>query len=368
MDEAKSIALKLEKIGKKAYIVGGYCRDKILGRPLWDIDMCTDATPDEMRQVLDVVWEIGSKYGTLIIKEWDKSIEITTFRKDIWSVNNRKPAEVQFTDSLEEDALRRDFTMNAIYYDVLLNEYIDPTDWIKDLLEGKIRFVWNAVDRLEEDILRGLRFVRLKNKYSLAALDDDIQAIKENISLLQNVSSNRIKRELDKMLLDRTNVTAITDLRRINFIWEVFSYVTISDTIERFERLNNAEITDVDIYYAAIFINIQFYEDYLLSMPFSNKSKKKIRQIIKNFENLYFYESLIPIERAKLFVSDYFEESFVLLRWYKIEEDYNHFKEMLSYVELPTGSDIVKDYPDLKGREIKDKLEEETNKLLISLM
>ena len=368
MQEIQKIAKKLQQIDKKVYIVWWWCRDKILWRKPWDIDLTTDATPSEMKKVLDVVWEIGSKYGTLIIFEWGKKFEITAFRKDIWTVNNRKPAEVEFTNSLEEDASRRDFTMNAIYYDVSLDEYIDPFWWIDDLLSWKIKFIGNPEDRLWEDILRLLRCVRFKNKYNLVLPEWYTEILKNNITLLNNISSFRIKDELDKMLVDKSNVKTIYDLRRINFIWEIFAYITISEVEKDFEKLNNAEIFDVDLYYCAIFIHTQFFEDYLSSLPFSNKSKKKIRKIIANFQSLYFFESLSKEEVGRLFIEDYIEDSLVLLGRYKIKEKYNDFKELLQYITLPTWSDIVKNFPELKWSEIRDKLTEEQNKILTWLV
>lgn len=368
MNEAKQIALKLQKIWKKCYIVGGYIRDKMLGRPLWDIDLATDASPSEVREILDVKSEIGSKYWTLIILENGKTFEITSFRKDIWSVNNRKPAEVEFWATLEEDAARRDFTMNAIYYDILEDEYIDPFFWTKDILDGKIRFIWDASERLDEDILRALRFVRFKNKYNLEVLEEDFEIIKSKITLLQNISSNRIKDELDKILVDTSNISALNDLRLINFIWEIFSYITISETLEHFKVLNEKEVLDADLYYVAIFLHLQFFEDYLSSMPFSNKSKKKIRQILNNFESLYFFESLDKLSKAKLFTSDFIEESLMLINKYKIEKEYLDFKELYQYVTLPTAKDVLADNPELKGKELWEKIKEEQNKLLIWLL
>jgi len=79
------IQRKLRSIDKKLYIVWGFCRDKILDKKInWDVDIVTDATPDEMKQVLKIVWEVGKKYGTCIVSEWGEVFELTTFRKDIW--------------------------------------------------------------------------------------------------------------------------------------------------------------------------------------------------------------------------------------------------------------------------------------------
>ena len=115
MKDLENINKKLIKINKKAYIVWWYTREKVLNwNYSWDIDLATDATPDEMKNIFNIYKEVWKKYWTMIIKEWKETYEITTFRKDIWILDNRKPVSVEFTDILELDSKRRDFTFNAI--------------------------------------------------------------------------------------------------------------------------------------------------------------------------------------------------------------------------------------------------------------
>ena len=206
MQNIINISKKLKTLNKKLYIVWGFCRNKILWVDnIWgDIDLVTDATPDEMKKVLKIVGEVGKKYWTCIVSELSETFEITTFRKDIWTINNRKPASVIFTDSLEEDSKRRDFTCNAIYFDVENEVFIDPVWWIKDIKNNVIKFVWNVEERIEEDALRVLRFVRFKNKYWFNLSTEgfsSLDILKKKSSLLKNISVERILQELDKILL-----------------------------------------------------------------------------------------------------------------------------------------------------------------------
>ncbi len=221
MKNILTIQNKLEKINKTLYIVWGFCREQILwnNNTDWDIDLVTDAKPSEMKQVLKIVWEVGKKYWTCIVLEWWQSFELTTFRKDIWSINYRKPAEVEFTDSVEEEAKRRDFTFNSIYYNPKTEKYIDPENWIKDIKNKTVRFVGHIEDRIQEDALRILRFIRFKNKYSFRVADEKYWGILEkHTPLLRNLPIERIKQELDKILLNLNNVQALEDLKKIWFL------------------------------------------------------------------------------------------------------------------------------------------------------
>ena len=220
--DIESIAQKLAKMGRKTYVVGSFCVNAIIGRPFsGDVDLTTDARPEEIAEVLQIRGEIGKKYGTMIIKEGKFHGEITSFRRDIGSVNYRRPTHVEFTDSLEEDALRRDFTFNAIYYDVLAKTFVDPTGGREDLRGGKIRFVGSIRSRLDEDLLRILRYVRLKNKYHLHRAEDDYEKIlRSRMPELKYIACERIKQELDRMLLDHfdhSNTNALQDLKDLGY-------------------------------------------------------------------------------------------------------------------------------------------------------
>lgn len=200
--EVIGIAKKLQENGFSTYICWGWCRDYFFDMLSNDIDLFTDALPDEVKSILHIVWEVGKKYGTMIVQEWKKTYEITTFRRDIGTINNRKPAKVEFTKSLFEDAQRRDFTCNAIYYDILEEKFIDPTWWILDIQNKKIRFVWDIEHRLQEDVLRILRYIRLKNKYGFQDAETSYQKIfKKYTPLLVNISKERIKDEIEKIFL-----------------------------------------------------------------------------------------------------------------------------------------------------------------------
>ncbi len=215
----KNIAKKLDKIWKKVYIIWWFSRALSLNQKyFWDIDLASDASPEEIEKVLNVIKEVWKKYWTLIIKEWKEIFEITTFREDIGILDWRKPVKVKFTKDIILDSKRRDFTINSIYYDITNENFIDPNNWIWDFENKIIRFIWNPKNRIKEDALRILRFIRFKNEFSLKIAEKNyFEILKENIKLLKNISLERIKEEFEKILLWNNNIEALKDLKKIWF-------------------------------------------------------------------------------------------------------------------------------------------------------
>lgn len=221
-----AIKLKLEEInhedffeimngfaGHELYLVGGCVRDIILGRDPKDYDFCTDATPEEMLELFkgnerfDVI-PTGLKHGTITLhsRESDQSYEITTFRSDGKYEDHRRPDEVKFTKSLEEDLKRRDLTINSLAIDVMnrldkLDVYMLDKSYMYDLEYGVIRCVGDPRERFEEDALRMLRAIRFAAQLGFTLDTDTFEAIKEKASTIQFVSKERIRDELTKILM-----------------------------------------------------------------------------------------------------------------------------------------------------------------------
>ena len=158
-DKVKEILDKFKSKKYQIYVVGGAIRDMILGRPTYDWDFTTNATPNEILQVLpDGFYD--NIYGTvgLIVEDFEKPFEITTFRTERGYSDSRRPDSVAWGKTLEEDLLRRDFTINALAYDG--SKVIDLYQGLKDIDRKIIRAVGNADERFREDALRKLRAVR----------------------------------------------------------------------------------------------------------------------------------------------------------------------------------------------------------------
>jgi putative nucleotidyltransferase with HDIG domain len=193
----------LKKAGHEAYWAGGCVRDMLLGIKPKDFDIVTSAKPDEIEDLLEKTIPIGKEFGVILAIQNDHHFEIATFRSDAGYSDGRRPDAVEFT-SAEEDAKRRDFTINALFYDPIEDKIYDYVGGQKDLEEKLIRFIGNPEERIKEDHLRILRAVRFKNCYDLQYHPETYQAIKKHVNLIENISQERIADELNKMILDKT--------------------------------------------------------------------------------------------------------------------------------------------------------------------
>lgn len=198
--EVKFVLNRLNEAGYEAYLVGGSVRDFLLNKHNKDIDITTNAIPEEVKRIfVDFpVIDTGIKHGTVTILYNNLPIEITTYRIDGEYQDSRHPKEVKFTSSLKEDLSRRDFTINAMAYN---NELIDYYGGRDDLKNKMLRAVGNPNKRFEEDALRILRGLRFASNLGFSIEEKTILAMRENKLLLKNISSERIQNELNAILL-----------------------------------------------------------------------------------------------------------------------------------------------------------------------
>ncbi len=203
----QALCTALESTGYKALLVGGCVRNALLGVPVADIDIATDASPETVSTIAEAAGfkpvPTGIDHGTVTIVAEGRPHEVTTFRRDVETDGRR--AVVAFSDRIEEDAERRDFTMNALYAD-RQGEVIDPLDGLPDLLARRIRFVGDAETRIREDYLRILRFFRFHAAYGdpEGGLDPEGLAACAALSAgLGTISRERITAELKKLLSAR---------------------------------------------------------------------------------------------------------------------------------------------------------------------
>ncbi|MFL4469353.1 CCA tRNA nucleotidyltransferase [Tateyamaria armeniaca] len=194
----------LERAGHKALFVGGCVRNAVMGLPATDIDIATDATPRRVTEVTEAAGyravPTGVAHGTVTVVVDGHSFEVTTFRRDVDTDGRR--AVVAFSENIEDDARRRDFTMNAIYAD-RAGRLVDPLNGLPDLRAGHVRFIEDAGQRIREDYLRTLRFFRFHAYYASPDLGWDADAlagIAANLDGLQTLSAERVGAEMIKLL------------------------------------------------------------------------------------------------------------------------------------------------------------------------
>ena len=147
-------AARLRDAGGEAWLVGGAVRDLLLGRPVNDWDLATNLLPERVVELFPRTYEVGIRFGTVVVMEAAGLYEVTTFRRDGLYSDARRPDEVQFTTRLEDDLIRRDFTINALAYDPLRRILSDPTGGLPDLDSRLVRAVGRAEERFQEDGLR----------------------------------------------------------------------------------------------------------------------------------------------------------------------------------------------------------------------
>ncbi|MGA1678848.1 MAG: CCA tRNA nucleotidyltransferase [Candidatus Nanopelagicales bacterium] len=190
--------------GFEISLVGGPVRDALLGKAVKDLDFTTNARADEIQKILkpwaENIWDVGIKFGTVGAKKNDFSLEITTYRSEVYDPSSRKP-EVNFGNSLLEDLTRRDFTINAIALKLPEFEIVDPHNGVNDLINQKLKAPIDPEILFSEDPLRMLRAARFISKLDLVVDKNIIEAVEKLKSRLSVVSRERISDEFSKLLL-----------------------------------------------------------------------------------------------------------------------------------------------------------------------
>jgi tRNA nucleotidyltransferase/poly(A) polymerase len=196
------ICKTLRTRGKQAYLVGGCVRDILLGREPADYDVATDATPDEVQRTFSESLAVGAQFGVIIVTDGNAQVEVATFRSDIGYSDGRHPDKVVFSTSAKEDVKRRDFTINALLLDPETNEVLDYVGGREDLRAGIIRAIGRPEERFREDKLRMVRAVRFAARFRYAIEGTTFAAIQKLAPDISQVSPERIRDELTKILTE----------------------------------------------------------------------------------------------------------------------------------------------------------------------
>ncbi|MDE0581918.1 CCA tRNA nucleotidyltransferase [Planococcus sp. A6] len=200
MKRAKQIIARLKEAGFEAYMVGGAVRDYLRGSVPHDIDVATSASPEQVKALFERSIDTGIEHGTVMILIEGQGTEVTTFRTESGYSDNRRPDKVEFVNSLQEDLKRRDFTINSMAMTEQM-KIIDPFGGKEDLSAGIIRAVGVPQERFAEDALRMLRAIRFSGQLNFHIEPATKQAIIEHAEKIQSVAMERIKAELDKVMV-----------------------------------------------------------------------------------------------------------------------------------------------------------------------
>lgn len=221
-EKAVHIVNTLVARGHTAYFAGGWVRDHVMEHDSNDIDITTSATPQEILDLFPRTILVGLNFGVVIVVMEGHQFEVATFRKDVEYIDGRKPESIEFCDP-REDALRRDFTINGLFYDPIEHKIFDYVEGVKDIHQGIVRTIGNPHERFTEDRLRMVRAFRFAARFEFLIDLSTQAAIRENAdTLFPSVSVERIWQELSKMATSPRADNAFIDMHRLGLLSVIF--------------------------------------------------------------------------------------------------------------------------------------------------
>ena len=233
-DYAVQVIRKLRDEGHKAYLVGGCVRDILLGRNPADYDVATSARPDEVLSTFPKALAVGAQFGVVLVPFGSHKVEVATFRSDGVYSDGRHPDEVRFSDTAEEDVQRRDFTINGLLLDPLDHDRVlDYVGGRADIERRIVRTIGEPHRRFGEDKLRMLRAVRFAARFKYAIAAETMAAIQELAPKIHQVSRERIRDEITKMLTEGEAKRAFELLDESKLLREVLPEVAAMKGVEQ---------------------------------------------------------------------------------------------------------------------------------------
>lgn len=351
-----NILERIEDNGFEAYLVGGYVRDHILGIESGDIDVCTNARVKELLDIFNDINVTSNEYGAVKIISDKLRVDITTYRKDLRYNGDRRSVEIEYVDNLIDDINRRDFTMNTLCMSKEKN-IIDILGGKEDIDKRIIRCVGNIDDRINEDPLRMLRAVRFSTTLGFTIEEELYRKMKLYKELILQLSKERIKEELTKILVNKNALFGLNMLRDLGFLpYLGIDYnndiVYVSDICGMYSQLiitgdfpfskeerENIKIVQNILKYGNIDENVLFSYGLYLSMVAGDIlgiDKEEISKMEKN----------LVIRRIKdiNITSDEICNLLDIKPGKEISEVYDDLKSVILRRELENSSDIIKEY------------------------
>ena len=370
--EAQNIFLYLNEIDGQNTVrfVGGCVRKALCGEKIDDIDLATLLKPEEVKERLISkgikVIDTGISHGTVTAVINQTKFEITTLRKDI-STDGRH-ANVEFTLDWEEDSLRRDFTINAIYAD-MEGRVFDPQNGILDLQNGRIRFIGSPEKRIQEDYLRILRYFRFFVQYSLLDHEEEvIITIKQYINGINKISKERVFNELEKILLTKNFYNLFSNDISKHIILNIFPQFKYSERLKIINSLDRNLVNHYDkhlILAALILDGSNDYEYFCHKYKTSGEIMSRLKNISTNLDELKnkkFY-SRYNIKRLIYFLSKNYTKDLLLFSvlinkkvLFSEIEELTHFVNDCETPKFPISGDYLKKYGYKPGPELGKKL------------
>lgn len=270
---------KLSSQGYKIFLAGGCVRDALLGVLASDIDIASDATPDQIEHLFEKTINVGKIFGVMRVLVEGQDIEVATFRNDGKYVDGRHPKNITFS-SAEEDAKRRDFTINALFFDLKTEQVLDYIEGQKDLDAGLIKTVGQASERFQEDHLRLLRGARFAAQLGFSVEAETLKAMTDLKALVNDVSGERLRDEIGKLMKSKAPSVGLFIMSQTGLMQQLFSWWKSEFEHPLCESLNKK--TDLEswqrwslFFRAATVVELKAGLDLL---KFSSKERKHIEE------------------------------------------------------------------------------------------
>ena len=280
-DEVKEILSRLDAAGFTTYVVGGAVRDLLLGETPKDFDLVSNAKPGDISGLFEKTLEIGKQFGISMVVQNGKQIEIAAFRKESTYTDSRHPDKIEYATP-EEDAKRRDFTINGLFWDPKNKKIIDYVEGIKDLEQKKIRCIGDANERFKEDalrMLRALRFYSLLRPFGFTLESSVVEAVKANKERIKKVSRERITQELDWTFTTRDPAAGLLIGMQTGLWTEIFPGVDLlSSALPHLDQLLKADGTSL---WVGLAFCVSDPEAMLKNLTLPQSAKELIRYALK---------------------------------------------------------------------------------------
>ncbi|GAA0459054.1 CCA tRNA nucleotidyltransferase [Alkalibacillus silvisoli] len=364
--KAKNIINTFENHGFEAYFVGGSVRDYLLDIPIGDVDIATNAKPDEMLKLFKRTVPVGIEHGTVIIIDNGHDFEVTTYRTEGDYEDFRRPDSVEFVTDLKLDLSRRDFTINAMAMN-MNGEVIDPYDGQSHLKERMIHTVGLAKDRFSEDALRMLRAIRFASQLDFNISNDVSAAIHQYKDLLSKIAVERIQAELFKMFKGAGVQRGLSSLEKtkLDQALPLFNYEPNLVSKLKAHVIDLIEYPSVVIAALTLLSDHHFFDDWIKTYKISNQIKKGAILLINSL-NHYNQKGVNEELLYKLGESQF--RPFIEIVHVMTGECLELKALTMQYEQLPihsrgdlaiSGHDIMSMFPNMsKGRWIGEYLEQ----------
>lgn len=318
---AIKILRKLRSNGFEALLAGGCVRDMLLGQRAKDYDVATNAQPNEVTGLFERTLKVGAKFGVIIVLIENQQVEVATFRTETDYVDGRHPATVKFSTAAE-DASRRDFTINGMFYDPLKKEVIDYVDGQADLRAKIVRTIGKPIDRFSEDYLRMLRAVRFSTQLGFAIEPRTWSAICTNSSKISQISGERISIELEGILVNPNRAAGTAMLFDSGLAEAVFPGLLSKHRKNAIEVLGRLQKNiDFALALAALFVGCEtnYAIELCRVLKLSKSQNKHIKFLLANRGKL-LNDSMSLADLKKILAEPYFDDLFEFQRAIQIAE------------------------------------------------